>query len=348
MVSYLLALSIPTEQISEIQDDPSDDTIITDLSNQIIKEGGYVHPSLQLSSPAPCGADRGVIFGSKSSNVDDSDVSSSSNEDRPSSIWLRVPFSYQLTRDLALDTLTPLIPNSVLDEAPLDTLDDGALLVLLLAHLRGMTTANDKWHPFLASLPDDPGCGWWVGDSIDNGAKRYEHMIPNEVITSSRGYVSRVSNGMAKDYGPYLANNNWPKKWKEAIDKSKEQNDGIINAAARAIEWSLCIVSSRGTAASPTLGGGSIRLVPFADMFNHNLHSIGFMELTKKDVNNGGTDQGSFVGSFEVRQMKDTTVLEGEEITVDYNLVGYTPEDWFLSHGFIPSEVLERNRRSEL
>ena len=63
-----------------------------------------------------------------------------------------------------------------------------------------------------------------------------------------------------------------------------DRTERIIAAAARAIRWSLCIVSSRGTAASPDLGGGSTRLVPLADMFNHNLQSDGFIELTAKDV----------------------------------------------------------------
>mmetsp|Transcript_6198 Transcript_6198/g.15423 ORF Transcript_6198/g.15423 Transcript_6198/m.15423 type:complete len:222 (-) Transcript_6198:12-677(-) len=187
-------------------------TILTNLSNRIIKEGGYVHPSLQLASPAPCGADRGVILadddangggGSASSDIDDDE-----NDERKS-LWLRVPFAYQLTRDLALETLAPLIPDDVLEHAPLDTLDDAALLVLLLVHLRGRCSSprKCKWHPFLASLSDEPGCGWWRGSDDDDAdaitrRRAYRHVISDNVIVDSREYVGRVSNGMAGGYGP--------------------------------------------------------------------------------------------------------------------------------------------------
>jgi len=260
------------------------------------------------------------------------DVAGVDKSDEDSTIWLRVPFSYQLTRNLALETLTPLIPDTVLEEAPLVTLDDAALLVLLLVHLRG--SSSKKWLPFLASLPEEPGCGWW-GDDADGITKRkvYQHIISEDVITGSRQYVGRVSNGMAGDYGPYLAQKYWPKTWK--------------GEAARAIEWALCIVSSRGTAASPTTGGGSTRLVPLADMFNHNLQSDGFFELTEDEINSQADEP--YEGSFIVKRKAGIDgILPGEEITVDYTLHGYSPEDWFLSHGFVPPEVIESIPRSEL
>ena len=305
--------------------------ILVRLSNQIIKEGGYVHPSLQLASPAPCGADRGVI----GADTDATGGRASSDEDNDSTIWLRVPFSYQITRNLALETITPLIPDDVLSMAPLQTLDDAALLVLLHVHLRGASSKKDKWYPFLTSLPDSPGCGWWSDDEDDSikKIKVYEHIISNDVVVGSRQYVGRVSTGMDGDYGHYLAKKYWPKKWN--------------GEAASAIEWALCIVSSRGTAASPSLGGGSTRLVPFADMFNHNLQSDGVFEIDENEINSEAGE--SLLGSFEIRRRTGIDgSLPGEEITVNYSLWGYSPEDWFLSHGFVPPEVLERIPRSEL
>lgn len=87
-----------------------------------------------------------------------------------------------------------------------------------------------------------------------------------------------------------------------------------------------------------------MRLVPVADMFNHNLQSEGFKELEEKDV--GSREE--LLGSFEVRRRADT--LPGDEITVDYTLDEFSPEDWFLSHGFLPAEVLHGANvdRSEL
>lgn len=334
ILTYAVTCSLLASLASakELRSDEEMNKVLSNLANRIIKEGGYVNKSIQLASPAPCGADRGVIIAKENGGNSNADEGTGTGN-----IWLRVPFSYQLTRDLALETLTPLISRQVLEVAPLVTLDDAALLVLLLVHLRGLSVNDDdKWHPYLVSLPDDPGCGWW-----DNGDTEIAKQL-QEVIVPSREYVGRVSQGMAMDYGPYLANEHWPKEWKGMKSNSEDEYDMILSAAANAIKWSLCIVSSRGTAASPTFGGGSVRLVPLADMFNHNLGSDGFMELTEKDVGS----KKEILGSFEVRRNK--AILPGEEITVDYTLDGYMPEDWFLSHGFVPSEVFGQSGRSEL
>jgi len=294
--------------------------ILSKLSTQITKEGGYVHPALQLVEPAPCGADRGVIY----------DASSGDDDTRSTDEWLRIPFSYQLTRNLALEKLTSMIPDEVLIEAPLVTLDDAALLVLLLVHLKGASSKKDKWYPYLTSLPDNPTCGW-NAESNKVYDKSYD-------MTDAKKYVQRVSRGMSTDYGPYLSNKHWPKLWK--------------GDAANAIEWALCIVSSRGTAASPTTGGGSTRLLPLVDMFNHKVSSGGFFEITDEEINS--KDDEKLEGSFVVRKknsgMISNVILSGEEITVDYNLADYTADEWFLSHGFVPTEVVDRSTssRSEL
>jgi hypothetical protein len=151
----------------------------------------------------------------------------------------RVPPTFHLTRNYAMETLVPLIPKDVLEFAPLSTLDDGALLVLLLVHLKG--SGLKEWVPYLNSLPDHPGCGWY-GDNNNIAHEDYKL-----VAQESKRYVSRGASGMAGDYGTFLANEHWPKEW--------------LNSAEKAIEWSLCIVSSQGTAASPEYGGGHIKLV---------------------------------------------------------------------------------------
>ncbi|KAL7550946.1 hypothetical protein ACHAWF_015648 [Thalassiosira exigua] len=325
LIGLLLLLPCDCASSSAEEALSSDENVVFDnLAKQIVAEGGYVHPSLQLATPAPCGAKRGVILSKLT--VDGDRVADG--------IWLRVPFAYQLTRDLALETLTPLIPAHVLDDAPLATLDDAALLVLLLVHLMGKTGESDRWHPYLASLPkNDLGCGWW-GDAA-TGAKgmEYQGVVPRDAVLSSRKYVSRVSNGMARDYGLYLSHEHWPRDWKDGYDSSSNDDDGLIQAAARVIQWSLCILSSRGTAASSALGGGSVRLVPMADLFNHDVNSFGFIESTEQNAGSG-----ELMGAFEVKRKEQ--VVPGDEITVDYNLVDFTPEEWFLSHGFVPQEAL--------
>lgn len=279
-----------------------DDDILQALTLKITELGGYVHPSIQLVSPSPC-CTRGIISSQATTSI--------GKDDTHEEVWVRVPPSYHLTRNLAMQTLEPLIPKDVLEYAPLSTLDDGALLLLLLVHLKG--SGSKEWKPYLDSLPDHPSCGWY-GDI--NSITHEEYKI---VAQESKQYVSRVANGMAADYGDFLAKEHWPSEWQ--------------NSAEKAIEWSLCIVSSRGTAASPKYGGGVIKLVPLVDMFNHSPEYKGFKEVTKEDVS---VDTSHMEGSFTVRIEKD--YHDGEEILVDYNLADYAPEEWFMSHGFVPNE----------
>eukprot|EP00986_Skeletonema_menzelii_P013881 scaffold8574_cov131-Skeletonema_menzelii.AAC.4 len=267
--------------------------------------GGYVHPSIKLVSPSSC-CKRGII----------SSQAVSIGNDDGQGVWVRVPPTYHLTRNLAMQTLEQLIPKEVLEYAPLSTLDDGALLVLLLVQLKG--SGSKEWEPYLYSLPDHPSCGFFGENNINILSEEYKL-----VAQESKRYVSRVASGMAADYGAFFAKEHWPSEWQ--------------NSAEKAIEWSLCIVSSRGTAASQEYGGGLIKLVPLVDMFNHSQEHKGFKELTKEDV---GIDTSLWEGSFTVRIEKD--YYAGEEILVDYNLADYSPEEWFMSHGFVPQEASHR------
>jgi hypothetical protein len=320
-IAFLATMRPSRAMIGQL-DDHNDRLIMTSIAERVTQEGGYVDPSLILVSPSPLGAERGMMC--RPSDAGDANAASTKeNDESTEKFWVRVPFSYQLTRDLALETLTSLVPPEVLEKSPLSTLDDAALLVLLVAHLRGATSEGDKWYPYLASLPNEPGCGWWHNHHM-------EGVIHEEVIDSALTYVERVSKGMAQDYGPYLASEHWPEEW-----KTETGDGGVIKAAASAIEWALCIVSSRGTAASPALGGGSVRLVPLADMFNHDVNSDGFIELSEEDGEN-------LLGTFEVRRTKKE-YMEMEEITVNYNLADYTRDEWFLSHGFLPPETWGNN-----
>lgn len=308
MFSLLLFGSI-IQQYHQVKATELDDDIQQALIHTINEMGGYVHPSIQLVSPSPC-CTRGIIS---------SQAVSIGNDDEQG-VWVRVPPTYHLTRDLAMQTIEQLIPKDVLEYAPLSTLDDGALLVLLLVHLKGC--GSEEWEPYLQSLPDHPSCGWY-GETSNVAQEEYK-----VIVQESKRYVSRVASGMAADYGAFLAKEHWPSKWQ--------------NSAEKAIEWSLCIVSSRGTAASPEYGGGLIKLVPLVDMFNHSSENKGFKELTKEDI---GIDTSHWEGSFVVRIEKDYT--NGEEILVDYSLTDYSPEEWYMSHSFVPQDQ-EASHRQEL
>jgi hypothetical protein len=74
----------------------------------------------------------------------------------PEEILIRVPLSIQMTRTVALDTLTPLIPGHLHND--LNDLDDACLLVLLLVHER-TKGLDSRFYPYIATLPDPPTCG---------------------------------------------------------------------------------------------------------------------------------------------------------------------------------------------
>jgi len=305
------------------------------LRKAIERSGGYVDERLGLISPAPCGASRGLGI-----------VSNKKKKRNSDDVLFRVPVAYQLTRQLALSTLTPLVPPDVLQGLPLAELDDGALLVLLLAHEKGLGKKS-KFKAYidtLSSSVDGSGCGW-----ASEGAHDFRK-LPREVgpedVEVGLAYAHRVSNGMASDYGEYLAKSAWPKEWKE--DNSQ------------ALLWALCTMSSRGTAANQipgdSEGGTGIRLVPLADMANHDLLSAGFIELSGHErVANGGfvDASASDAGTFVIRAVwgadwKTKTLEVGDEITVNYNLPYYEAVDWYMSLGFVPPEVSGQNAKDEL
>ena len=300
------------------------------LRKAIEKSGGYVDERLGLLSPAPCGASRGLgIVSSKKRKGDE-----------PHDVLFNIPIDYQLTRQLALSTLTPLIPPNVLQTLPLDELDDAALLVLLLAHEKGLGKKS-KFKAYIDMLSDSvdgAGCGWASEGAHD--FRKLPREVEPEDVEAGLAYANRVSTGMASDYGEYLAKSAWPKDWK--------------NDASQALLWGLCTVSSRGTAANQIPGdsefGTGIRLVPLADMANHDLLSAGFIELSGDErVANGGfvDASSSDAGTFVIRAVwgadwKTKELDVGDEITVNYNLPYYGAVDWYMSLGFVPREASDQ------
>lgn len=279
------------------------------LVKAVKQAGGYVHPSIGLVAPAPSGAPRGIGM-----------VKKVQPPLTPGSdLLIRVPYSYQLSRPLAMDTLNEVLSHE--QYSLLVDLDDAALLVLLLAHEYGLGKKS-KFHTYIQSLPSEGGCGYdYVKDLRD-----LPPGVEQDDIEMAIMYAHRVSNGMAQDFAASLAQSNWPKEWKQ--DPSL------------ALRWGLCMVSSRGTAANASPGNSSasgVRLIPLADMANHRRVSGGYMELS------GEEGDASLAGSFVIKstwKCGTTHQLEkGEEITVNYNLPNYQVVDWFLSLGFVPREA---------
>mmetsp|Transcript_4968 Transcript_4968/g.11847 ORF Transcript_4968/g.11847 Transcript_4968/m.11847 type:complete len:201 (-) Transcript_4968:290-892(-) len=166
------------------------------LVKAVIQEGGYVHPSIGILSPAPSGASRGIGM------VKNVKPKIKSGRD----MLMMVPYSYQMTRDLALSTLMEVIPPMVLVDAPLLELDDSALLVLLLAHEYGLGK-NSKFLAYIEFLPTWQESGGGCGYENVQDFRQLPTGVEPEEIDMAQQYSGVSLAGMTGDYGEYLTEN---------------------------------------------------------------------------------------------------------------------------------------------
>lgn len=339
-----------TTEADVLRNDPSHPTVYAVLREAVVREkGGFVHPDLGILQPAPSGAARGIGMVRDDWHLCQNICNPGTAEERiheianagtlgpqqrknymQEEILIKVPLGYQMTRAVALKTLLPLVPADVQRKASIHELDDAALLVLLLAHERGVGKFS-RWLPYIASLPLVPSCGYsrelrpHLLDSIQAYSEELGLDVnawPNELLKATQ-YAERVANGLARDYGSYLQH---PK--------------GV--SAVENIQWALCQVASRGTAGSQA--HGALRLVPLVDLVNHDASAGGFVELTGKEsfeagdfVNATEDDAGAFVVR-SLRHGRRKALKVGQELLVNYNVPQYSALDWFISLGFVPPE----------
>lgn len=356
----------------KVKDYSSHPLVFAALREAIIREGGYVHPDLGLMVPAPSGATRGVgmirdsynkcqtrctpgtvaekriveeqgaadfpsLWNAPSDNwktIDQIDEiynlqQSIDEQYRQEEILIQVPLSYQMTRDLALKTLEKLIPEKVLIQVPIKELDDAALLVLLLAHEKGKGL-DSKFHPYIASLPVIPSCGY-SPEMKSKALETIEVMAfelgldvnawPGELVKATER-ANMIAEGLNKDYGKYI-----------------KVSDG--ETSLEVIQWALCQVASRATAGSEQFG--LLRLVPMADMVNHDVNAGGFSE----PFNRGGTQDAGKIVVRSIRHGRRRPLKKGQEVLVNYNVPDYSPLDWFVSLGFVPQEAMKKWKKVE-
>jgi len=258
---------------------------------------------------------------------------------RQEEILIKVPLSFQMTRRVAIATLMDLLPAEVHQRSPLHELDDAALLVLLLAHERGLGKKS-KFYPYIATLPLTPSCGY--SPAMREEALQTIHVMGLELGLDVVGWPLEVgkaseralliSEGLMKDYGAYIQN-----------------IEGTFMLST--IQWALCQVASRATAGSDL--HGALRLVPMVDMVNHDVDAGGFIELTGNErLANGALldatedDAGAFVVR-STRHGRRRPLKKGQEILVNYNVPSYSALDWFLSLGFVPPERAVKWQKTE-
>jgi hypothetical protein len=327
-----------------VSSNPSHPRIFALLRESVVRErGGYVHPDLGFLVPAPSGAARGIGMVRDSYHKCQiqclpglANEKLRFNRNRQSSrevymqedILLRIPLDCQMTRKVALDTLLSIVPSS--KHPVLYELDDAALLVLLLAHERGVGRFS-PWMPYIASLPPEPSCGYskrlrpYMMDAIE--ALRDEYGVDTQGFTEqlfrATQYAHKIAVALSKEYGAHI-----------------EAPRGL--SMTENIEWALCQVASRATAG--TAQHGSLRLIPMVDQINHDANAGGFIELTGKErLENGDfldtTEDDS--GAFVVRSLRHgrrKALRKGQELLANYNVPHYAPLDWFVSLGFLPPE----------
>lgn len=349
-------------EMEEYDQNPAHPRVFAVLRESVVGEaGGYVHPDLGLLVPAPCGAARGLgmlrdsfqqcqtrCLPGTAKEKREEHLLEMENHTLPfppeqtyqqEEVLVRVPLKVQMTRKVALDTLLSIIPADVQKKASLHELDDAALLVLLLAHERGIGR-NSRWVTYIAMMPPQPSCGYaeelrpYMMDAIN--AYREEIGIDaqgwNTEIIKATNYAEQIAEGLTSDYGDYLSR--------------PERVSPLDN-----IKWALCQVASRATAGNEK--HGALRLVPVIDLVNHDATAGGFMELTGKErIRNGDfvdaseEDSGTFV-LRSLRHGRRRPLKKGQELLANYNVPHYSALDWFLSLGFVPRERWGRWQKIE-
>ena len=328
-------------QARDFERNPSHPQAFAILREAVVREkGGYVHDDLGFLVPAPCGAGRGLGMVRDTFHACQTECFPGTWQEKKANktdplfkqeeVLIKVPLAFQMTRQVALDTLLTLIPAHVQKVANLHTLDDAALLVLLLAHERGVGRIS-RWWPYIVTLPHHPSCGYsravrpQILDMLEMLEAEYEVETSGwttELVKAAQ-YSTKISESLSRDYGAYL--------------KTPPGVGSVQNLA-----WALCQVASRATAGHEK--HGSLRLVPLMDMINHDQTAGGFVELKGNESYAAGdfieareTDEGAFVVR-SLRNGRRRPLKLGQELLVNYNVPHYAPLDWLISTGFVPPE----------
>jgi hypothetical protein len=272
-----------------LRNDPSHPRVFSVLREAIIREhNGYVHPDLGFLVPAPSGAARGLGMVRSSfhhcqsrcmpgiaeeKNQAPTSPDKHTPNERPiysqEEVLLRIPLNYQITRTVAINTLNLLVNLDTHRTHPLTNLDDAALLVMFLAHERGLSRES-RWLPYIASLPKEPTCGYanWPRPQMTNAIEAMGEELGLDVngwrdaVLKAGKYADRIVGSLAQDYGHFL-----------------RTPEGV--AVVHNLQWAMCQVASRAIAG--TEKHGALRLVPMLDLINHDASAGPFVELNGKE-----------------------------------------------------------------
>ena len=284
-------LSSSNDAYPDLRKEPSHPRVFSVLREAVIREeSGYIHPDLGFLLPAPSGAARGLgmirssfqqcqsrcmpgiwmeKLNATTENQTDPFTGNNNIMYMQEEVLVKIPLNFQVTRTVAITTLTSLIPVEHHRRQTLQHLDDAALIVMFLAHERGLSQAS-RWLPYIASLPANPSCGYSMEnrphmlDAIDamEGELGLEVQGWKAALAKVGKYADTIAKSLATDYGVFL--------------RTPEEVPILEN-----LKWALCHVASRATAGSNK--HGTLRLVPIMDLINHDASAGPFVELTGKE-----------------------------------------------------------------
>ena len=303
-----------------------------ELSAFVRRQGGRVHRSLAIADPAPCGS-RGVVA---AQGIPENDAHTGP--------LVVVPASLEINAARARNALAN-VPG-------IDDIDNVAVVVLWLATLdaeRRRAKEDVFWGPYLRSLPQDitelPN-GW--APLISGDEARYEALLDgaargdaatremcNQEANRAAAYASRVSHGLARDFGSSTG----------------------VDAAD--VCWALGIVSSRAMG-----GSGDPTLVPLLDLCNHDASGAPFTsfdtsgarvatrlsarkrragDASSASARTAVTDEnwrsdGDDWCLWSWRSGDPRALAAGDEIYADYGPEYSEPGEWFANTGFVPKE----------
>ena len=301
-----------------------------ELASFVRRHGGRVHRSLALADPAPCGS-RGLVAAQPIPETD-----------ARTGPLVVVPASLEINAARARSALAN-VPG-------IGELDNGAVVVLWLAALdaeRRRSREDTFWGPYLRSLPQDilelPN-GW--APLISGDSARYEALLDaaargdaakretcHQEAERAAAYASRVSHGLARDFG---------------------QHTGVDAAD---LCWALGVVSSRAMG-----GGENPTLVPLLDLCNHDKAGAPFTSfdtsgarvaarLSARKRRSGDTSSKSARTAVTAENWRSDgddwclwswrsgtarALAAGDEIYADYAPEYIEAGEWFANTGFVP------------
>ena len=281
------------------------------MRHWITENGGFIHESLRITSPAPCGSSRGITA-----------VQPITLDEMEASPLIVIPKSLHIDNIRAMAIIAVAMGMGSQVEIELVQVQ----LVALALSIERSKNAESQFYPYLASLPSSPPCPWY-------------HVRPSDTDEAIGNMIERDVKHLQLDWIREK------EKWIQAVRRSRQQYeslaDEILNLLAstssnnplQLIEkdellWSMAQVVSRSLGS-----GGASGLVPYCDLLNHSSTSRPPM-LQLSDLCESYDKLVITVTNIKGDEVE--AVREGEEIFISYGELETDTLRSYNKFGFAP------------